>query len=184
MTERGEFGRAAATALIQARSVGRAVEILNASGDSACKLIGAALVAFAAAPASTLPVLWGVICESASSDLTDPYLVAILEVLGREVDWHRVLALPHLPLTDRLGIALQYLPDQECLGTVQAMADEMLRAGDLKGLPLLGLGSRGVEGLLQAYYNRTADVQTCALLASLVVPRAFPSSVADRWVTM
>ncbi len=58
---------------------------------------------------------------------------------------------------------LRYLSWKELLSFVDRQVDKCISEGNLEGTLLLGLGMEGME-LLQAYLDRTGDVQTVALL--------------------
>ncbi len=57
----------------------------------------------------------------------------------------------------------RYLPWKSLLRFIDRWTDNCISEGNLEGMLLLGLGTEGM-GLLQAYLDRTGDVQTVALL--------------------
>lgn len=59
--------------------------------------------------------------------------------------------------------------------------ERLTRSGDLEGIILTGLTSRGVD-LLEQTVNRFGDVQTASLAMSFVVPRQFRDRRVEDWV--
>lgn len=55
------------------------------------------------------------------------------------------------------------------------------RSGNVEGLLFTGLTPAGID-LLQSYVDRTADVQTAAIMASYVSPARFKDVRVERWV--
>ena len=83
---------------------------------------------------------------------------------------------------DRVAFACRFLDDEELTSYLDHLEESALKSGALQGLLLSGLTERSLP-LLQAFVDRTADVQTGALLSALVSPRRFKSEIADQWMT-
>ncbi len=60
----------------------------------------------------------------------------------------------------------RYLPWEALVSFIDRCVDKCISEGNLEGVLLLGLGTEGMK-LLQAYLDRTGDVQTVALLDCL-----------------
>ena len=117
-------------------------------------------------------------------------------------DWTDVLEEDALPLKDRIGVALRFLPDDEvyqnalllsCLEAegllplqlyrnLDRMAQKATAAGELEGLLLTGLLDNSGFSLLQSYVDRTGDVQTAALAGSFVHPGQVHDVRVERWI--
>ncbi|KAI9908639.1 hypothetical protein PsorP6_016417 [Peronosclerospora sorghi] len=87
-----------------------------------------------------------------------------------------------LPLSDRLAFACRFLQADELLAFVAQYEAESLECGRLEGLIVTGLNTDGVR-LLQAYLDRTGDIQTLALLAARL-PSSYVAHVSplDTWI--
>ena len=83
---------------------------------------------------------------------------------------------------DRVAFACRFLDDEELTSYLDHLEESALKSGALQGLLLSGLTERSLP-LLQAFVDRTADVQTGALLSTLVSPRRFKSEIAEQWMT-
>ncbi|KAG8951415.1 hypothetical protein FRC04_006186 [Tulasnella sp. 424] len=102
-------------------------------------------------------------------------------MLSRLIDepWIEILQDEAVRLTDRLGIIFRFLEDEKA--TLHATYDNLKRGGELDGLLFTGLTSRGMD-LVQAYVDRTGDVQTAAILGSYVCPARFKDPRVELWV--
>ena len=117
-----------------------------------------------------------------------------------------------LPLQDKLGFVLRFLPDEELIAYLVQLARDLVQRGDLDGLMLTGLNNyeiipaTGTEtaptsvsytmDLLQSYLNRTSDVQTAAVLGCFAgvsinfaqgvsgVDAADPSTSLSQWLQL
>lgn len=69
----------------------------------------------------------------------------------------------HLP--DRLGLALRFLPHVPLTRYLDTLRGEAVVSGALDGLLLTGLTAMGLD-VLQAYMDRTGDIQTVALIVA------------------
>ncbi|CAM9291090.1 unnamed protein product [Ascophyllum nodosum] len=81
---------------------------------------------------------------------------------------------PLLWIEDRVALACMFLPTAQLKAFLTAEAERCLSRGVLDGALLVGMGPAGVQ-LLQAYVDRTSDIQTAALLGSRAA-LAFPGS--------
>jgi hypothetical protein len=91
-----------------------------------------------------------------------------------------------LPLSDRLAIALRFLPDEDLLRFVHRLAKDSIASGDLDGLVCTGLTSDGIALLQTCEHmllsrspnltqtsedlDKTSDVQTTALISTYFLP--------------
>jgi hypothetical protein len=103
---------------------------------------------------------------------------AVLRVLGGQ-DWQE--AVRGLALSRRLCLALLMLNDLALVQWVAATTAEEIAQGSLEALLLTGLQKAALPAL-QAYLDRTGDVQTCALVVAGLVPSRFRDPTAERWV--
>lgn len=64
---------------------------------------------------------------------------------------------------------------------LNSTVEQLVREGDIEGVVVTGLTSRGVD-LLEQALNRYGDVQTASLVMSFVVPRRFKDKRVENWV--
>lgn len=76
-----------------------------------------------------------------------------------------------MAVSDRVGFAARFLSDPQLTSFLSQKHRELTSLGVLEGLLLTGLRAAGVK-LLQAYVDRTRDVQTAALLCCFFVDYA------------
>src|SRR5690606_1509108 len=95
--------------------------------------------------------------------------------------WEEVLDQIGLPLRERIGIALRWLEDEKLTNFLDEATKAVIDNGDLDGIILTGVTEQAVA-LLQVYINRTADVQTAALVASFGCPKYFKDERVEYWV--
>jgi hypothetical protein len=108
-------------------------------------------------------------------------LGAVLRVLGG-ADWQE--SSRGLSLSRRLCLALLLLNDMALLQWVTAQtAEEIAHGGSVSALLLTGLQKSGLRAL-EAYLDRTGDIQTVALVSMTVVPVRFRDSTAERWIEL
>jgi len=112
--------------------------------------------------------------------LEDAYLRAIFAYLSSST-WQDVLEEEAMALVDRLSVALRFLKDDELMRYITTLSDQAVNSGDLEGLVLTGLTPRGFT-LIQNYLDRSGDVQTVALAASIVHPARVFDARAERWI--
>ncbi|KAI8372909.1 uncharacterized protein BYT42DRAFT_578520 [Radiomyces spectabilis] len=124
---------------------------------------------------------WRQLCESLSNDMVDhPYLRAIFAYIASN-DWYCVLNEPELPLRERMAVALRVLDDEQMTRFLNVTLDELIQQGDMEGVVVTGLTTRGVDLFDQAL-NRYGDVQTASMVMSFVVPRRFKDKRVEDWV--
>ncbi|KAF1958379.1 hypothetical protein CC80DRAFT_442324 [Byssothecium circinans] len=111
------------------------------------------------------------------ADMTDePYLKGLLTyfITG---DWASVVGMEQLSLTDRVGVALKYLPDNKLSHFVKMCTQETITYGNIEGLLLTGLTNRAMD-LFEHYIAKFGDLQSAVLILS----RACPLYIQDdRW---
>lgn len=108
-------------------------------------------------------------CERLIVRLQDPYFRALLTHLALN-DWAEVLEEESLPFRERLAIAFQFLDDKAVGAYLRRCVDRAVHRGDVDGVVVAGLGSRRGMEIVQGYLDRTGDVQSAALVGSLVCP--------------
>lgn len=59
--------------------------------------------------------------------------------------------------------------------------EKLVREGDVEGVVVTGLTSKGVE-LFEQALDRYGDVQTASLVMSYIVPKRFKDSRVEDWV--
>lgn len=133
----------------------RAIKILKASPDETHRLMASL-------------IRMGHI-EPDSIELSDPYLGALVHFLQGNRAWDSVLRDESLPLLERLVLALRFVDDDTLPIFLERQMRSCIDRGDLQGLPLTGLvRSRETLDLLQNYLNRTYDIQTVAIISTLI----------------
>ena len=112
--------------------------------------------------------------------LEDPYFRAMLTYLAFG-DWADVLEEEHIPLRERLAIALQFFDDDALSVYLRRIAEASVSHGDVEGIIVTGLTVSGMQ-LLQNYVDRTGDVQTAAILGAYVHPHQLKDVRVDQWL--
>lgn len=105
-------------------------------------------------------------------------LGAALRVMGG-TEWQE--ASRSLPLSRRLCLALLLLNDLALVQWIASTTTEEIAQGSVEVLLLTGLQKAALPAL-QAYLDRTSDLQTCALVVAGLVPSRFRDATAERWV--
>ena len=119
-------------------------------------------------------------CERLIIKMQDPHFRIMLSYIVFN-DWSDVLEEQALPVRERLAIALRFLEDKPLASFLRRLADECQNNGHIEGLVLTGLTRRGMD-MLQGYVDTTGDVQTAAIVSSLVCPGRLQDSRAQRWL--
>ncbi|KAF2114467.1 hypothetical protein BDV96DRAFT_494606 [Lophiotrema nucula] len=111
------------------------------------------------------------------ADMTDePYLKGLLAYFISG-DWHSVVNMTQISLTDRVGVALRYLSDEKLSQFLQFTTAEAVAYGNIEGLLLTGLTDRTMD-LFEHYIAKYGDLQS----AVLILARACPLWIEDaRW---
>ena len=107
-------------------------------------------------------------CIWMEEDTDDPYLSTLLKYLANK-KWSDVVHDISLNLSDRLSLALRYLPDTELGHFIDKTADACIQSGDTAGILLTGLTESCMD-LFQAYIERTNDLQTAVLATAYTNP--------------
>ncbi len=111
--------------------------------------------------------------------LQDPYFRAMLVHLTLG-DWREVLDEEVLPFRERLAIAFQFLDDKNLTSYLRRVKERRVR-GDIDAMIVTGLTKAGID-LLQAYVDKSGDIQTAAIMSSYVCPSKFSDARVDRWL--
>lgn len=112
--------------------------------------------------------------------LHDPYLRMMLAHLAVG-DWTEVLEEEIIPFRERLIIAFQFLDDKALSSYLRRTVEHAVQHGDIDALVVSGLTRDGMR-ILQAYVDRTGDIQSAAILSSYVCPVKFKDKKAERWL--
>jgi hypothetical protein len=175
----GQQSRAACW-LVFTRQYQRALELLMRSKDEIHNLVSGTLAALIPSAGSTLSNELRSHAERLIVRLEDPYFRVMLTQLTSK-DWLRVLEEESLPLRERLAIAFQFLENEALSSYLTRSTDQACARGDIEGLVITGLTPSGMD-ILQSYVDRTGDVQSAAILASLVSPAKFFDVRVERWL--
>ncbi|KAI0266669.1 hypothetical protein BC834DRAFT_872947 [Gloeopeniophorella convolvens] len=156
----------------------KAVDVLMRSKDSSHNIMSGTLAALGPTSAKTPELRHQY--ERLIMRLEDPYFRAMLTYLALG-DWGDVLEEEHIPLRERLAVALQFLEDDALSAYLRRIAEASVTHGDVEGLIVTGLTTSGMQ-LLQVYVDRTGDVQTAAILGAYVHPHHLKDARVDRWL--
>jgi hypothetical protein len=139
--------------------------------------IGLGAVIACASPSSGVPAEQRDACAWMADMTTDPYLKSLLTYFISG-DWSAVVNMVQLNLTDRIAVALKYLPDTNLSNFLATTTASSIQQGSISGLVLTGLTTRALD-LLQVYVSKhPSELQTAVLLLS----RACPLYIQDpRW---
>ena len=119
-------------------------------------------------------------CQRLVVKLQDPHFRIMVSYVVFN-DWSDVIEEEALPIRERLSIALRFLDDKSLSYYLKQLSDECISSGSIEGLLVTGLTGRGLD-VLQSYVDMTGDVQTAALLASLICPGRYKDARAERWI--
>lgn len=175
---KGEYEKAAGWAVFHG-NVERAVQSLASSKKERHRIISTAISGYLTQSTSANSS-WREQCRRLASELDNAYFRAIFAYIA-DGDWLDVLAEGSLPLKERLGVALRFLPDNDLTSYLNRLGDQAVSRGELEGIILTGITPRAVD-LLQSYVDRTGDIQTAALLTSYGAPRFFEDERYSQWV--
>ncbi|KAI4651871.1 hypothetical protein J4E93_002067 [Alternaria ventricosa] len=140
--------------------------------------IGLAAVIACASPSSGVSAEQREACAWMADMTSDAYLKSLLTyfITG---DWSSVVSMPQLTLSDRVAVALKYLPDPSLTTFLTTTTTTATAQGDISALLLTGLTTRSLS-LLQTHisHHPTTGLQNAVLLLS----RACPLYIQDpRW---
>lgn len=156
----------------------KAVDILMRSKDSSHNIMSGTLAALTPASVKTPEIRHQY--ERLIMRLEDPYFRAMLTYLALG-DWADVLEEEHIPLRERLAIALQFFEDDALSAYLRRIAEASVSHGEVEGIIVTGLTASGMQ-LLQNYIDRTGDVQTAAILGAYVHPHQLKDPRVDQWL--
>lgn len=179
LEEKGQYEKAAGWAVFHG-DVERAVTALANSNRQRLKLMSTAVAGYLAYRNTEVNSPWREQCRRLASDLSNPYLRAIFAFIS-DGSWMDVLDEGSLPLVERLGIALRFLPDDELSSYLNRVSERVVNSGDLEGITLTGITPRVVK-LLQCYIDKTSDVQTPSLISCFGSPRYFEDTKVSHWI--
>jgi hypothetical protein len=139
--------------------------------------IGLAAVIACASPTSGVSAEQREACSWMADMTTDPYLKSLLTYFISG-SWNTVVEMAQLSLSDRVAVALKYLPDPELTNFLSTTTASAIQCGSISGLLLTGLTTRALD-LLTVYISaHPSGLQDAVLLLS----RACPLYIQDpRW---
>jgi hypothetical protein len=139
--------------------------------------IGLAAVIACASPTSGVSAEQREACAWMADMTNDPYLKSLLTYFISG-SWTTVVGMTPLSLSDRVAIALKYLPDTQLTHFLSTSTASAIQSGSISGLLLTGLTTRALD-LLTVYISaHPSGLQDAVLLLS----RACPLYIQDpRW---
>jgi len=140
--------------------------------------IGLAAVIACASPSSGVSAEQREACAWMADMTSDAYLKSLLTyfITG---EWSSVVSMTQLTLSDRVAVALKYLPDPSLTTFLTTTTTTATAQGDISALLLTGLTTRSLS-LLQTHisHHPTTGLQNAVLILS----RACPLYIQDpRW---
>jgi WD repeat-containing protein mio len=84
-------------------------------------------------------------------------------------NYNEVLKEEGISISDRMAFACTFLNDRQLSEYVKQMIQLSIEQGDLQGLLITGATIDGIQ-LLQAFVDRTDDVQTAAIIGQKILP--------------
>ncbi|EGC39299.1 hypothetical protein DICPUDRAFT_147940 [Dictyostelium purpureum] len=130
--------------------------------------------------------IWRDACKSTAKSFTDPYLKTCLEFLCSSSDSREIYSIIDdslINLDDKIAFSCRYLDSKDLINFVEKNTARVIESGNLRGVLLTGLTSRGVD-LLQNYIDKTSDIQTAVLSISMVVPKIFRDKRVTKWLSI
>jgi hypothetical protein len=139
--------------------------------------IGLGAVIACASPSSGVPAEQREACSWMAELTSDPYLKSLLTYFIT-ANWSAVVDTTSLALSDRVAVALKYLPDNSLSQFLSTTTTSHIRTGSISGLLLTGLTTRALDLLQVHIAAHPSELQTAVLLLS----RACPLYIQDpRW---
>jgi hypothetical protein len=139
--------------------------------------IGLAAVIACASPTSGVSADQREACAWMADMTTDPYLKSLLTYFISG-SWDTVVSMTSLTLSDRVAIALKYLPDPQLTHFLNTTTTACIQHGSISGLLLTGLTTRALDLLTVYISQHPSGLQDAVLLLS----RACPLYIQDpRW---
>ena len=119
------------------------------------------------------------LCQWMMDATDEPYLKALLAyfVTG---DWHVVVDMDGLALSDRVGVALKYLDDARLDDFIKMRTAQAVIFGNIEGLVLTGLTDKTMD-LFWHYIAKFNDLQTAVLAMSFSCPLYLTDQRYDAW---
>ncbi|KAI8834305.1 WD40-repeat-containing domain protein [Chytridium lagenaria] len=155
-------------------NIQKAVQILLESKSDNLKLAGVAIAGYNGMESN--PSLLNVL-KDLTGAIDNPFIVAIFTLLLTR-NWSTVVQTKGLSLRETTAIALRFFDDDLLEDFVSVATEDLVQTGIIQGLLMTGFTERGLR-LLSEYVDRTADVQTAALLPT----KFFKSDyICDAWV--
>lgn len=111
--------------------------------------------------------MWKMQCNT-MKQIEDPHLRAIFSFLADET-FSGVLHEEGISLSDRMAFACMFLNDRQLSEYVKYLIQHSITNGNLQGLLLTGATIDGIQ-LLQAFVDKTDDVQTASLIGAKIMP--------------
>ncbi|GAM17954.1 hypothetical protein SAMD00019534_011290 [Acytostelium subglobosum LB1] len=199
MLERsGDFEKAAAMAVFHLE-IKRAVQIIHngcmvlatqgtlaaKDRETSLRLMSFALAGLGDGPGAKVNSFWKETCRQTAKSFSNPYLKLCLDFLSinEQRELSNILEESSVTLATKVAFACRYLDSQDLVSFVDKMTLQVAEQGNLHGIILTGLSVRGID-LLQQYIDRTSDIQTACLVASLVVPKHFHDKRVPRWISL
>ena len=121
-------------------------------------------------------------CFQLSFTASSIYVSAILAFFGGPTEILKLL--DKIPFPDNLAYACIYLSDAQLKLYIKKLMEQYRINGDLNGIVLSGFNATGIE-IMEAYLNKSSDIQTVGLLsvyARMVATNE--SSKLTEWINL
>lgn len=185
--EKNDFGEAAAMCMLLLGNMDRALQFLYESESERYLFIATIVAGHLAAPqdlsaTSAILLKWQQLCAQMVETAPSIYLKFFYSFIANGFQLRPVLfELQELPLKLRLAAALRVLSvDDLILLLKQSLRTAVENFSLCDGLVLGGLSPISIE-VFSSYVDRTGDVQTPALLTSLISNRYFSETLVELW---
>ncbi|KAI1003181.1 hypothetical protein K3495_g5028 [Podosphaera aphanis] len=109
----------------------------------------------------------------------DPYVRAIFHYIATG-SWEAIAEEKHLPLRQRVALALRNFTDEKLTEWLEKMIREVIKCGDLQGIVLAGITDPTIS-IMAKYVERSGDYQTAILAISFSYPRYLGDMRCDLW---
>ncbi|RXK40773.1 hypothetical protein M231_02025 [Tremella mesenterica] len=161
----------------------KAMSILLNSPNEKHRLMGSTMAGFISqSRAERGSEFWQEHWQTMVTKTDDPYVRVILSRIGGD-GWDSVLKEEAIPLLDRVSIAINNLSDRELSAFFKDRYSRCLLHCSLHGLVLTGFTPPAIP-LLQAYLDRTGDLQTVSILSTFFPPSRLSRGerkALERW---